>query len=51
MIKCTECGYENMDGLDYCDGCGAKLDAAAGAPAAMAAAAAAPAPVGSRARA
>jgi len=25
MIKCTECGYENMDGLDYCDGCGAKL--------------------------
>ncbi len=37
MIKCTECGYENMDGLDYCDGCGAKLAAAApsaGAPAA-----------------
>ena len=34
MIKCTECGYENMDGLDYCDGCGAKLNAAApGAPA------------------
>ncbi|HLI79738.1 MAG TPA: FHA domain-containing protein [Candidatus Binataceae bacterium] len=32
MIKCTECGYENMDGLDYCDGCGAKLNAAAGAP-------------------
>lgn len=32
MIKCTECGYENMDGLDYCDGCGAKLNpAAAGA--------------------
>jgi hypothetical protein len=31
MIKCTECGYENMDGLDYCDGCGAKLAAAAGA--------------------
>ena len=29
MIKCSECGYENMDGLDYCDGCGAKLDAAA----------------------
>jgi hypothetical protein len=28
MIKCTECGYENMDGLDYCDGCGAKLAAA-----------------------
>ncbi len=34
MIKCSECGYENMDGLDYCDGCGAKLAAAAGAPAA-----------------
>ncbi len=33
MIKCTECGYENMDGLDYCDGCGAKL-AVAEAPAA-----------------
>jgi FHA domain len=29
MIKCAECGYENMDGLDYCDGCGAKLGAAA----------------------
>jgi hypothetical protein len=27
MIKCSECGYENMDGLDYCDGCGAKLEA------------------------
>jgi pSer/pThr/pTyr-binding forkhead associated (FHA) protein len=38
MIKCSECGYENTDGLDYCDGCGAKLaaapagDAAASAP-------------------
>src|ERR1039458_9177195 len=39
MIKCSECGYENMDGLDYCDGCGAKLNAAAGAPAAAAGAA------------
>ena len=29
MIKCGECGYENMDGLDYCDGCGAKLAAPA----------------------
>jgi hypothetical protein len=29
MIKCSECGYENMDGLDYCDGCGAKLESAA----------------------
>jgi hypothetical protein len=33
MIKCSECGYENIDGLDYCDGCGAKLNAAAPAPA------------------
>jgi FHA domain-containing protein len=40
MIKCTECGYENTDGLDYCDGCGARLNpaASAGAPAAGAAA-------------
>ena len=29
MIKCNECGYENMDGLDYCDSCGVKLNAAA----------------------
>jgi len=29
MIKCNECGYENMDGLDYCDSCGAKLNQAA----------------------
>jgi hypothetical protein len=29
MIKCSECGLENMDGLDYCDGCGAKLSASA----------------------
>src|SRR5882757_3210332 len=36
----SECGYENMDGLDYCDGCGAKLNAAAGS----GASAAAPAP-------
>ncbi len=31
MVKCSECGYENIDGLDYCDGCGAKLAAVAGA--------------------
>lgn len=31
MIKCSECGYENMDGLDYCDGCGAKLESQPGA--------------------
>jgi pSer/pThr/pTyr-binding forkhead associated (FHA) protein len=43
MIKCSECGYENMDGLDYCDGCGAKLAAAdASAPPAGAAAPEAP---------
>jgi hypothetical protein len=30
MIKCSECGYENIDGLDYCDGCGAKLATAEG---------------------
>jgi len=38
MIKCGECGYENMDGLDYCDGCGAKLAAAAGSSAGSSAA-------------
>src|SRR5208282_185206 len=43
MIKCTECGYENMDGLDYCDGCGAKLAAATPA-AGSSAAPTAPAP-------
>ncbi len=42
MIKCSECGYENIDGLDYCDGCGAKLNAAASAPAAESGGAAAP---------
>jgi FHA domain len=44
MIKCGECGYENMDGLDYCDGCGAKLAAAAGSTAAAPEAAPAAAP-------
>jgi hypothetical protein len=39
MTKCGECGYENTDGLDYCDGCGAKLAAAAAPEAAPAAAA------------
>jgi hypothetical protein len=42
MIKCSECGYENIDGLDYCDGCGAKLNAAAPAPAGESGGAAAP---------
>lgn len=36
MIKCSECGYENTEGLDYCDGCGAKLGAAGDAQAAPA---------------
>jgi hypothetical protein len=44
MIKCGECGYENMDGLDYCDGCGAKLNAAAGSSTAAPASAAENAP-------
>jgi predicted nucleotide-binding protein len=26
MIKCSECDFGNADGLDYCDGCGAKLE-------------------------
>ena len=43
MIKCGECGYENMDGLDYCDGCGAKLAAAGTAAAAAPAAESKPA--------
>jgi FHA domain len=30
MMKCSECGLENIDGLDYCDGCGAKLAAGGG---------------------
>jgi len=55
MIKCSECGYENMDGLDYCDGCGAKLNtvaegataaASASTPAAASATVAAAAPAG-----
>lgn len=25
MIRCEECGHENMDGLEYCDACGARL--------------------------
>ena len=34
MIRCSECGHENMDGLEYCDACGAKLPAGeAGEPA------------------
>ncbi len=33
MTKCGECGYENTDGLDYCDGCGAKLTITVSVPA------------------
>ena len=61
MIKCSECGYENIDGLDYCDGCGAKLNAAAApagegggaavAPEAATAPSGEPAPAGSAAEA
>jgi pSer/pThr/pTyr-binding forkhead associated (FHA) protein len=29
MIRCSECGHDNMDGLEYCDACGAKLPASA----------------------
>ncbi len=29
MIQCAECGHDNMDGLEYCDACGAKLPATA----------------------
>ncbi|MBI3303338.1 MAG: FHA domain-containing protein [Deltaproteobacteria bacterium] len=46
MIRCSECGHENMDGLEYCDACGAKLPVATAdepAPAPAAAAAEAPA--------
>jgi hypothetical protein len=37
MIVCTQCGAQNMDGLNYCDQCGAKLPAPvpAGAPSAQ----------------
>lgn len=34
MIHCAECGEDNMDGLEYCDSCGAKLEATAGVEAA-----------------
>jgi len=29
MIRCAECNEENMDGLEYCDSCGAKLESVA----------------------
>ena len=43
MIRCAECGHENMDGLEYCDACGAKLPVVA-MPAPEAAAESSPAP-------
>ena len=43
MIRCAECGHENMDGLEYCDACGAKLPAVA-TPVPEAAAESSPAP-------
>ena len=42
MIRCSECSHENMDGLEYCDACGAKLPAGASAEPVPAAPAAAP---------
>lgn len=42
MIVCKECGQENMEGLEYCDGCGAKLEAEAPAESAPAPEAEAP---------
>ena len=42
MIRCSECSHENMDGLEYCDACGAKLPAGASTEPVPAAPAAAP---------
>lgn len=39
MIKCPSCGYENVDGTQFCEGCGEELPAHAGAAAPAAAAA------------
>jgi hypothetical protein len=46
MIKCNECGYENLDGLDYCDSCGAKLNQPGGGPQEPAPASTSEAPTG-----
>lgn len=32
MIRCYHCGTDNLDGSEYCDECGTKLNAAAGSP-------------------
>jgi hypothetical protein len=44
MIVCKECGQENLEGLEYCDGCGARLDAAPTGETASAPEAATPSP-------
>ena len=37
MIKCPSCGYENVDGTQFCEGCGEELSTiSAAAPAASA---------------
>jgi hypothetical protein len=32
MIRCYHCGTDNLDGSEYCDECGTKLNAPAAAP-------------------
>jgi hypothetical protein len=44
MIRCSECSHENMDGLEYCDACGAKLPAGASGEAVVSAPVATPEP-------
>jgi hypothetical protein len=44
MIRCSECSHENMDGLEYCDACGAKLSVAPATAAVETVVPAAPAP-------
>ena len=36
MIKCPSCGYENVDGTQFCEGCGEELSAVSAAPVAAA---------------
>jgi hypothetical protein len=43
MTRCAECGHDNLDGLEYCDACGAKLPAATPAAGEVASPPAAPA--------
>lgn len=44
MIRCSECSHENMDGLEYCDACGAKLPASGAGEQAVSTPVAAPEP-------